>query len=166
MAYQTTTKSKDATFGDKPSYASAYNFDYGPSDDRKAFTITFNGFESSVGNAKDPKPVSAQTFSIVLPVNGGGPVRTTLAATGFGLTTEGANATMQVTVNGDTEVLDVGPGFDGEIIHKISIDRDSASELRITFLLLTERDSAFPDASAFLNITTIDADLMFAPPGM
>ena len=163
MAYASKQQS-DVTFGYKPSFSTEGIFDYGLSDDKKAFTITFNGLGASVGNTKapTPPPVDARAFSIVIPMAGGGPVSTVVTTTGFAMATEGANGTLVFTINGDARIFPVGPGFDGEILHSFDLEASGLSEMRISLQLLVERDSAFPDAAATLTINAIDTDLVLA----
>jgi hypothetical protein len=165
MAMQKEKKAESGvTFGDKPSFATEQIFEYAPSDDGKAFTITFSGLEVSVGNTKAPgPPVAAREFSIVVPVSGYGPVKTVVGTTAFAMTSKGATGALVVTVNGNSKVFPIASGFDEGFVHTVDLAASEVSEMRISLQLLVERDSAFPDAVALITINAIDADL--APAG-
>ncbi len=160
------------TFGDSPSFKSAENFDYAASPDKKAFTITFNGFEATVAADKLPAaatgrmrgeksntPVTTRAVSIVIPLAGSKRIRTSLFASGFALTGKAASATLVFNVNGHNIVRNFPAGENREFIQRLDYRSTSATELRLTLFLIAEGDSTSGDASAFVNVSTIDTDV-------
>jgi hypothetical protein len=155
-----------ATFGDKPAFQSDDNIDYGLSDDKKAFTIAFKtAFEATVGNiqnAKNPEaPVGTKVFSVVIPVNGK-PIDTTFIVTTFVSAEEGASGALLFTVNDKTTVTRFAPGEGREVLVKLNYRARSVSDVRLTLVLLAQRDQAHPKATALVHVTTIDTDAALA----
>src|SRR3977135_4087929 len=92
-----------ATFGDKPTFQSADNFVYQLSEDKQAFTITFNpAFEATVANAptgKDPGgPIATKVLSLVIPVYGK-KIKTTFIVSTSVTAEEGAGGAILLSVN-------------------------------------------------------------------
>ena len=154
------TRAEGATFGDKPTFQSDDNFTFALSDDKKAFTIAFNGLETTVGTGTLPAaiagrmrsqrsdaPVTTRVFSLVLPVTGGKPVKTALFASGFALTDQGASATLLFNVNGQYTAVAFPPGSDGEFVQELDYAADAAPEIRLTVFLLAEHESGNPNAA-------------------
>jgi hypothetical protein len=163
------------TFGDKPSFQSDDKFEYALSDDKKAFTIAFQGLEIAVEGNKLPAavaararsatvsaPIATRAFSIVLPVTSGEPIKTAFFASGFIVTTNGAQGTLVFSVNGQNTVVKLPPNSEREFVQKLDFEAGAVSEVRMTVFLLLERDSKYPDAAAFLSVNTIDTDTALA----
>ena len=160
----------DVTIGDKPTFKSADNFDYQLSDDKKAFTLAFTGFEVTVDSAKLPAPVAARVrsektdapigtrvFSIVIPLTGSKSVRNAFFVSGFVLTGEGTSGTLVFSINGQNTVTKFAAGMNKDFVQRLNFRTKYASEVRITVFLLAERDSAGQGA-AFLGVNAIDTD--------
>jgi hypothetical protein len=158
------------TFGDKPSFQSDSKFSYALSQDKKAFTLAFDGLEVQVDGGKLPQkiakrvsspaknaPVATRVFSTVIPVHGGKKgVATTLYASGYVLTMSKAGATLLFSVNGQNTVTSFGPNADKSFVHPLYFKTSSADEIRMTVFLLAEREGQEP--AAYLNVFAIDTD--------
>jgi len=154
------------TFGDKPSFQSADNFDYGLSDDKKAFTITFKtAFEATVGKVQNATateaPVGTNVFTVVLPLSGK-KIDTTFIVTAFASAEEGAGGALLLVANDKSTLMRFPPGEGKEVLVKLRYRAKAASEVRLTLFLLAERDAAHPKATALVHVTTIDTDAALA----
>jgi hypothetical protein len=149
-----------ATFGDKPTFQSDDQFNYGLSDDKKAFTILFS--DVSAKSAAATTPIATRVFSIVIPVTGGNSVKTSFFASGFVSTSKGAQGTLVFSVNGKNSVASFSPGTQQSFVQELQFGGEYVSDARMTVYLLAERDSKTADAEAFLNVTAIDTDLALA----
>jgi hypothetical protein len=152
-----------ATFGDKPTFQSADNFTYQLSDDKQAFTIVFNpAFEATVANAptgKDPGgPIATKILSLVIPVYGK-KIKTTFIVSASVTADEGAGGAIMLSVNDKQTVTRFGATGEKEMLVQLNYASDSASDVRLTVLLLAEHDSAHPKAAALVHVTAIDSDL-------
>ena len=81
----------------------------------------------------------------------------------FVLTTEGATATLVLSVNGQTTVADIPANSEHSFVHPLKFTAPSPSECRICVFLLVGRDSKNPNAEAFLSSSTIDAEILPRP---
>src|SRR6266545_6211745 len=164
--------SKDGvTFGDKPTFQTDDKFDYSLSRDKKAFTVGFSALEAGIGTnpaghvperVNSAAPIVSRVFSMVIPVTDGKLVRTTFAASAFVITSKGANATLLFDVNGQNTVVKLPPGSDRSFIPTVDFRAKDVSDIRMTVFLMVERDAAYRDASAYLNVSAIDTDLAAA----
>jgi hypothetical protein len=82
---------------------------------------------------------------------------------GFVLTTEGATATVVLSVNGQTTVADFPANSEQSYLQSLKFTAPSASECQLCVFLLVGRDSNNPNAEAFMNATAIDANIPSAP---
>src|SRR6478672_6638 len=96
------------TFGNVPAYQAEDKFDLGMSDDKRAFTVTFNDLKvTAEANKSSTTPISAHVFSLVVPIEGYGKnLEIEFAVNGTVVTEEGATATLMLSVNGQTSVTD------------------------------------------------------------
>jgi hypothetical protein len=152
-----------ATFGDKPTFQSADNFVYQLSEDKQAFTITFNpAFEATVANAptgtKPGGPIATNVLSLVIPVYGK-KIKTTFIVSTSVTAEEGAGGAILLSVNDKQTVARFGATAEKELLVKLNYASDAASDIRLTVLLLAEHDSAHPKAAALVHVTAIDSDL-------
>jgi hypothetical protein len=146
----------DTTFGG-PAFNSDVGFDIGFSEDKKAFTATFGGLVVSL-DAKGVAPIVTRVFSFALPLSGGNPdMEIPFFISGFVLSQEGANAHLLFSVNDQSMVVDFPKNSNNDFVQQFNYKVDSASELRISVLLLADRDSK-SGASVNLNILAIDTD--------
>ena len=149
------------TFG-QPTFQSDENFVIDISPDKRALTLNFSseGFEVSVGPSS-PAPIATRAFFLVLPLEGleGGNERVEIEFTcsTLAITTEGATATLVLSVNDQTLVANFPENSDQSVVPKLEFTASSASECRISVLLLVGRDSKNPNSDAFLSSSTIDA---------
>ena len=165
-----------ATFGDKPSFQSSDDLEFVLSPDKQAVTITFGSFfEAATANDKLPAeaarrarstpataPIVTRAFSMVLPVTGDKPVRTSLFASGFALTGPDSTATLLFVVNGQHKVVRFGPNTERSFVEKIDYRGGRTSEIRMNVFLLAERSSSNPNGLSFLRVVTIDTDTALA----
>ena len=97
--------SNDATFG-LPTFNSDVERNLGISDDKKAFTVTFNGLGVSLA-AKGSAPIVTRAFSFALSLSGCEPgVEIPFNIAGFVGGEKGANAHLLFSVNDQTMVVD------------------------------------------------------------
>src|SRR5215813_5905894 len=96
------------TFGKIPTDQTDDKFDLGMSDDKRAFTLTFNDLKvTSEAGQPSAAPIAAHVFSLVLPIEGYGKnLEVEFAVSGTVVTNEHATATLMLSVNGQTSVTD------------------------------------------------------------
>jgi hypothetical protein len=148
------------TFGQTPTYQTDERFDLSVSDDRRALTLRFPEFEVSVGG--DKPPTATRAFSLVLPLEGGDETAEIefIVTNAFVATTEGATATMVLSVNGQTTVADFPANSEQSIDQRLTFTAPSPSEARLCVFLLVGRDSENSNAEAFLSTPVIDAEIL------
>lgn len=152
------------TFGKVPTYQSGDKFDLAISDDKRALTLTFSDLKVSVGGSRSAAPVSTHAFSFVVPLEGDEKkVEIEFIVSAFIKTLEGATATVVCSVNGQTTVADFPGNSDQSFGQKLTFAAETPSECRLCVLLLVGRDSRNANAEAFLNVPTIDAEILPRP---
>jgi hypothetical protein len=148
----------ESAFSSNPTYASDQGYDLSVSPDKQTFTIRFSGMEAAVDAGKSPVPVVTRVFSLVLPVEGmGDGVDISFGVSGYAFSTEGAGGYAVFSVNGDVGIEHLPPRTDNEFVHQHKFEGSGTSECSLSVFLLVERDSGHPDASAYLNVLSIDA---------
>ena len=150
------------TFGKVPTYLSEDKFDVAVSDDKRAFTLTFDDLKVTTEAGKgSTAPISAHVFSLVLPIEGYGEnLEIEFSVNGTVLTREGATATLMLSVNGQTTVADFPGNSDASPVQTLKFTAETAPECRICLFLLVGRDSKNTATAAFLNAMTIDAEIL------
>jgi|SRR6516225_5839844 hypothetical protein len=150
--------SNDATFG-LPTFNSDVERNLGISDDKKAFTVTFNGLGVSLA-AKGSAPIVTRAFSFALSLSGCEPgVEIPFNIAGFVGGEKGANAHLLFSVNDQTMVVDFPENSNTDFSQQLKYKVGNASELRITVFLLADRDST-SDAGVALNVLSMDAKIL------
>lgn len=162
-------------FGEKPSFQAGAQFDYGVSDDKKAITIMFSDLEVAVESGKLPEkvakrvrstattaPVVTRVCAIVIPLKGSKSIKTSFYFQGYVSTSPGAQGILFIRVNGENKIVKFGPKSDRSFLEKVNFSSTSASEIRMTVFLLAEREGQHQNASAYLNVSTIDTDASVA----
>jgi hypothetical protein len=146
----------DATFGG-PTFNSDVGFNFGPSDDKEAFTVLFSGLVVSL-DGRGSAPIVTRAFSFSLPFSGADP-GTVLPffIGGFALIQQGANGHLLFSVNEQTMVVDFPANSNDSFVKEFDYTVGNASELRITVFLLADRDST-SDAAVNLTVSSIDTD--------
>ncbi len=147
------------TFGQTPTYQTDEKFDLSVSDDRRALTLRFTEFEVTVGGSKSP--ASTRAFCLVLPLEGDDETAEIefIVTNALVMTTEGATATIVLSVNGQTTVTDFPANSDQSFTQQLNFTAaPSPSECRLCVFLLVGRDSKNPDSEAFLGSPSIDAE--------
>ena len=170
-----TVAADGTTFGDKPTYQSGAQSEYAPSGDKKAFTITFGDLEVAIDTGKLPEkaakracspatavPVATRVFSAVIPVKGGKTIKTSFFVSGYVVTTEGSQGTLLFSVNGQNTLTKFAAKLDQSFVKRLDFKAKSGSEIRMTVFLLAERDAQYPNAAAYLNVSSIDTDAALA----
>lgn len=150
------------TFGSTPVYLDDRQFDFVPSDDKKAFTIAFSDLQVKVDEG-DPA-LSSTAFSLILPLEGSTEERVEIefAVTGVAVTNGGATATMMLSISGQSIAADFPTDVTQDLDQRVTFTAEhGATECRVSVFLLVGRDS--PSAAAFLNLSTIDAEFLPRP---
>lgn len=157
-------KSGGVTFGEEPTFSSEKNVVYDLTDDKKAFEIQIVpalaagvGTPSFDGVPKTDAPVSTRIYSAVIPATGKN-VRTSFVVNGFGLTEAGTNTVLILSVNDQHRVTHFAPGKDQAFTAALPYRAKAVTDIRLTVVLVAERDSTHPDASALIAINDISAD--------
>jgi hypothetical protein len=145
-----------AMFGSGWSGSGDNGFDLGISQDGQTFTLRFAEIEADVG--KSPELFTARVFSAVLPIDGGsGEVTIVFSAQGYAFVTEGANAYVLLSVNGQTAVQQFSAETDDSFLQQLTITSAAASPCHLVVVAVAQRDPAYPDAVAVLRPSTVDA---------
>ncbi len=160
-------------------FQSDEKFELDVSDDGEAWTLAFSeGFEVPVGGTNRGRladwspellssaPTATRVFFLVLPLEGNNNERVEIDfhVQGFVLTTEGASATVVLSVNGQTTVADFPANSDQSYLQSLKFTAPSPpSECRLCGILLAGRDSKNSNAEAFISATAIDANIPSAP---
>ena len=149
-----------ATFGNAPTYNADAGFMLSVSDDKKAFTATFSGLlVNLVGQS--PVPIVTRTFSFSLPLSGVDPAtEIPFFISGTAFSEKGANTRLIFIVN-DQSTVAVFPenAANTDYIQELKYKAGTASEVRVTIILIADRDSK-SGAQAYLNVLAIDTDLL------
>jgi hypothetical protein len=150
-------------FGPKLGFASTKKVDFSVTDDKKSFEIRFRtalsagvGTPSFDGLKKTRAPVSTNVFSAVVPASGKN-VRTSIVVNGFGVTEPGTNTAVVITANGQhsvTHFTDTDEAFTASLAFRAK----ALTDVRVTVVLVAEREAAHPGASALIAVTDISAD--------
>lgn len=135
-------------------------FDLGVSPDKHAFTLTFGNLRVAVQSGKSSAPMATRLFYLALPLEDEGKeVEIAFGVSGAVATLEGATATMVFSVNGQTIVADFPANSDQSYVQQLKFKAATAFECRLGVLLLAGRNSNNSNAEAFLNVSSIDAEI-------
>lgn len=158
------------TFGDKLTFPNP-NFAYAVSPDKKAMTLLFDDLVSRV-NACDVKPapgqpgpihpstpVVARVATYALPLSASGSVKIPLYVQGYAGTNAGGQATLLISVNGQTTLVSFPKNSDKSFVETLNYSSDSDAELRMTVVLLAECDGQVQGGEAYLSVDSIDSSL-------
>ena len=158
----------DITFGDALTYSSIQEVVFNLSDDKKAFTVTLPvalaagvGTAGFDGLALTDAPINTRVYSAVIPATGKN-LKTTFVLTGFGLTQPGTSTKLVLTVNARHRVTHFGPREDQAFTVLMPFRAKAATDIRVTVVVIAERDSTHPDASALIALNDISADARVA----
>lgn len=153
------------TFGAKLTHSSTEKVGFSVSDDEKAFEIRFEtALAAGVGNPvfdgleRTPAPISTNVYSAVIPVAGKGGVKTSFVANGFGVTEPGTNTMLILTVNDQLSVTHFASKKDEAFTVAFAYRPKAVTDIRLTVVLIAERDSTHPAASALIAVTDVSAD--------
>ena len=157
------TAAGGTTYGDKPVFQSSNNVQFSLSDDKKAFTITFNpAFEASAGNsASNTALVGTNVLSVVIPVTGKD-VNTTFVLTASVTADEGAGGLLMLNVNDQQTITRFKKTSEKEVLVQLKYRAKNTGDIRLTVFLLAERDAAHPKAPVLIHALAIDSDLAVA----
>jgi hypothetical protein len=152
------------TFGEVKPYQSEVAFESNLSDDKRALTFTFSDFVATVGGKKTPGSSTIRTFSVLLPLDGDDTTAEIEFISQGGVKTfEGATATIISSVNGRTVAQDFPAGSDESVQQRLSFAGAKPPECRLSIILLAGRDSKNENAEAFLNVLSIDVEILPRP---
>lgn len=153
------------TFGQKPTFQSSADIDFGVSEDKRSFTLEFGttGFQLDTGASK--APLATRAFYLVVPLEGDGKAEIAFAAQTSVVALNGATATIVLSVNGQTAVTDI-PGQDQEqsLNTELRFVAENPAECRLSLVFLGGRDSTNADSQAVLTGLSVDAELLPRPP--
>jgi hypothetical protein len=156
--------SEGVTFGESLTYSSIQEVAYNLSDDKKAFTITLQtALAAGVGTpvfdglALTGAPINTRLYSAVVPATGKN-LKTTFVLNGFGSTDPGTNTKLVLTVNDQHSVTHFGPREDQAFTVLMPFRAEAATDIRITVVVIAERDATHPDANALIALNDISAD--------
>lgn len=153
------------TFGDKLAFSSKRKVDYHVSDDKKAFEIRLaTGFGAGVGSPVFPgvsatkSPISTRAYSTVIPAIGQN-VETTFIANGFIRMEPGTHTVAILTVNDQHSVAHFTPEQKDEgFTVAVRYQAEAITEIRLTVVLIAQRESEHPEASALIAVMDLGAD--------
>jgi hypothetical protein len=161
-------------YGKTPTFPPA-PYDYSVDTEGKAITLGLTNFQvvaddgkttegtPGPGQRQDPTdPVVSRVFSIVLPVTNGTPAKAPYFLQGLVRTNEGGQATMIVIINGQSTIFSFPKNTNESFVHTVNFSAPSAGEIRLTLVLVAERDIQFRGASSMLLLDSIDSDASIA----
>lgn len=152
------------TFGKIPAYQGTEKYDLGLSDDKRALTLTFSDFIAHAGGSGAKVPVASRLLNFVAPLEGDDKrVEIEIGINAGLLIQNGATATLVCSVNGQTATADFTGESEQSVVHKLKFSTDKPSECRLSVLLLVGQDSKSADSEGFLNVLTIDAEILPRP---
>ncbi len=152
-------------FGTRLAHSSKKGVDFQLSDDRKAFDLVFDaalaagvGAPSFDGLKKTRAPVSTNVYSAVIPATGKG-VKTSFVANGFGVVEPGTSTMLLLAVNDQHSVVhfDARKGEQGFTV-AVEYRAKTVTDIRLTLLLLAQRDATHAGASALIAVSNLSAD--------
>lgn len=154
-------------FGAKLKFSSNRKVDFSVTDDERSFEIRLRtamsagvGTPSFDGLKKTRAPLSTNIFSAVVPATGKA-VRMSIVVNGFGVTESGTNASVVIMANGQHSVTHFADS-DGAFTASLPFRAKKLTDVRVTVVLVAERDTAHPEASALIAVTDISADAALA----
>ena len=158
-------------FGQKATFP-LLHFEYSANPDGKAFTVYFDDLEVTA-DACSTKPLPGHTepihpttpvvsrvATVVIPVTGGSQIDTPIVVSGFAVTTEGGQATMLFSVNGQNTLVNFPKNTDRSFMETLKFSAASVPEIRLTVVLLAECNA--PQGTAIIHVSAIDSDLELA----
>jgi len=156
------------TFGKVSGYQGKDKFEIDISDDKRAFTLSFSDLQAAVDGGNGGAPLATHDFSLVIPLQDDGKaskdkVEIEFAVNGGMVTTEKATASAMLSVNGQTTVVDRAASSEDSLVGRLKFEEKSPTECRLCVFLQAGRDSANGDAAAFVNVQTIDGEILPRP---
>jgi hypothetical protein len=146
-------------FGKAPTYKSDVAFDLAVSDDKKAFTATFDGLTIDLEPASTTHVVT-RSFSFAIPLSGANPgEEIPFFVGGFAASEKDANVHLMFSVNDQTTIAYFPPGSNNDFTQRLNFKVGDASEVHITVFLWEDRDSK-SNAEAHVSVLAIDTDIL------
>jgi hypothetical protein len=97
---------------------------------------------------------------MVIPLTGGAQNgKLTVYASGYAITTEHTTARLSLTVNGQTVVKDFPAGTEGEFVQPLKLPAIAGSDYQLSFALEVHQAAGSDDGDAYLNVSSIDAEI-------
>lgn len=151
-------------FGKAPTYQGTEKVEVAISEDRRAITLAFNGFETRAA-AGSSVPVASRLFNFAIPLEGDEKeAEIEFSANGQIVNISGATSTVVLSVNGQTVALDRSTDSDDSYQQAFTFKAKRPSECRLSVVLLTGRDTTNPDSESFVGATSIDMEILPRPP--
>jgi hypothetical protein len=153
----------DVSFGPKLKFSSIRKVDYTVTDDKKSFAIAFApalaaGVGSPVfdGLKKSRAPIGTNLYSAVVPASGRS-ARMSIVLNGFGAAEPGTHATVVIMANGQHGVTHFD-ALDEAFTASLAVRAKALAELRLSVLIVVERQADHPGASALFAVNDISVD--------
>ena len=145
-------------FGRAPTYKSELGFTFVAADDKQSFVVLFDNLEVDVPRDKSLVLTATRLFHLALPLEDGTTgVEISFYVEGSIFTQEGATGTLVLSVNGQSIVVDFPGNSDTNYVQELKLKAVTASECRLSVLLLAGGDSKNPNSQGYLNATSIGA---------
>ena len=148
------------TFAEIPPYQSGEKFTADVSDDRRAITLSLPDFQAKAEAGASPM-MQTRVFTLTLPVAGEGPLlEAEFTVDGFALTNPGATATLVISVNGLSTITDFPGGTDRSFVQIVKLSTEKPAECRLCVMLLLSRASEIAANAGFINVPTINVEML------
>jgi uncharacterized protein YegP (UPF0339 family) len=148
----------EVRFRSRPAASGDDGFTFATSPDGLAFTLEFSDLHARVKPGSPPAVV--RVFSVVLPVDGadnGADIR--FVASGFAGTEEGTSGTAVLGANGQSSAERFPAGADGSFEQVLLLEAGPTAEVRLSVVVVAERDADHPDGGADVSVMTVNAEV-------
>ncbi|WP_165246530.1 hypothetical protein [Paludisphaera soli] len=158
------------TFGRRLTYSSSRKVEYERAGDQRAFQIGFvPGLAAGVGTpgydgvANTQSPTRSRNYSAVIPASGQN-VDVTFFVDGDCQQGSGTNTVLVLIVNDQHSVTHFAEGEEFTPV-SFRFRAEAVEDIRLTFILIAQRDSAHRDATAVIVVNRIGVDAAWPGPG-
>jgi hypothetical protein len=147
-------------FGQAPTHKSDIQITPSVSSNKQSFVLIFEGLQVDVPPGKSLTPMPTRLLQLAFPLKDGSTgVEIRFAVEGHVFTEEGVTGTLVFSVNGQSIVADFPANLDKDYVQELKSKAPTASECRISVLLLAGRDSKNSDSGGYLNATSLTATI-------
>ena len=148
------------TFAPIPPYQPGGEVSADVSDDRRAITLSLPDFQVKTEAGGSPV-METRVFTLTLPVAGDGLLlEAEFTVDGFALTEPGATATLVISVNGQSTIIDFPGGTDRSFVQIVKLATEKPAECRLCVMLLLSRASDIAANAGFINVPTINVEML------